>query len=61
MFKRVQSIRHFCHVHAPSKRVYRTALMLGGAALYLVHCTYPEHEISVVLLLHGMVTFDPTV
>lgn len=54
-------ILHFCHSHAPSKRAYRTMLIIAGAALYAVHCVAPEHEITMVLLIHGMVTFDPTV
>jgi len=57
MFKK---IHHFCHAHVPSKKTYHSILMGLGAALYLVHCVAPEHEIVMVLLIHTFVTLDPT-
>ena len=46
--------------HRPTRAQYRAMLLLGGAALYIVHMHAPEYEINVVLALHGMVTLDPT-
>ena len=56
----MNKIHHFCHAHAPSKKSYRTLLMGLGAILYVVHCVAPEHEIIMVLIIHGVVTLDPT-
>lgn len=44
-----------------TKRQYRAMLLLGGVLLYFVHHHCESYEINVVLLLHAMVTLDPTV
>lgn len=56
----MNKIHHFCRTHVPSKKTYRSMLMGLGAALYVVHCIAPEHEIMMVLLIHSVVTLDPT-
>jgi hypothetical protein len=47
--------------HRPTRHQYRALLMIAGVMLYLVHQACPEYEITVTLLIHGMVTLDPTV
>lgn len=59
----IKSVRHFCHaaVHRITKHQYRAALMIAGLGLYIVHRDCPDYEIATTLLIHTMVTLDPTV
>lgn len=51
---------HWFHEHI-SKFEYRFLLAAMGVLLFLAHFHAPEHEIDVVLLIHTLVTLDPTV
>lgn len=43
-----------------SKTEYRVLLSLVGVLLFIAHYHSPDNEINVVLLIHALVTLDPT-
>lgn len=42
------------------KRYYRTLLVGGGVAIFLVHYYAPEHEVHAVVVVNTLFALDPT-
>lgn len=58
-----KKFRHFGHqiVSRITKHQYRALLMIAGLGLYIVHRDCPDYEITATLVIHTLVTLDPTV